>query len=47
LALRSYKQESADFADSYIAYSNCRFGCDHTVTFDKKAAKLNRVKLLV
>lgn len=29
-----------DFADSLIAATNQAHGCDHTVTFDRKAARL-------
>jgi predicted nucleic-acid-binding protein len=36
-SFRSYG-EGADFADSLIAAVNRRFGCQRTVTFDRKAA---------
>jgi predicted nucleic-acid-binding protein len=29
----------ADFADALIATTNRRLGCEHTVTFDRKAAR--------
>jgi len=35
-ALREY-QGGSDFADSLIAAVNRRLGCEHTVTFDRKA----------
>jgi predicted nucleic-acid-binding protein len=45
-ALRGYSQDGADFADHYIAYLNAKNGCEYTVTFDKKASKLNYFRLL-
>ena len=38
-ALRQYRAGS-DFADALIAVVNQREGCEHTVTFDRKAARL-------
>lgn len=32
-------QTGADFADSFIAAVNRRLGCEHTVTFDRKASR--------
>ncbi len=37
-ALHEY-QAGADFADALIATTNLRLGCEHTVTFDRKAAR--------
>jgi predicted nucleic-acid-binding protein len=37
-ALHEY-QGGGDFADSMIASINRRLGCEHTVTFDRKAAR--------
>lgn len=37
-SLREY-QTGADFADSFIAAVNRRLGCEHTVTFDRKASR--------
>lgn len=41
-----YKNNGADFADNYIGHLNKHHGCENTVTFDKRAAKLNYFKLL-
>jgi predicted nucleic-acid-binding protein len=35
-ALRQY-EDGADFADSLIAASNARAGCEYTATFDRRA----------
>lgn len=45
-ALRAFETGNGDFSDAIIAYSNQLQGCEHTVTFDKKAAKLKPMKLL-
>lgn len=45
-SLSGYKNDGADFADNYIAHMNYASGCDYTVTFDKKAAKLRYFKSL-
>jgi predicted nucleic-acid-binding protein len=37
-ALREYRA-GADFADALIATVNRRLGCEHTATFDRKAAR--------
>jgi predicted nucleic-acid-binding protein len=37
-SFREY-QDGADFADSLIAAVNRRLGCEHTVTFDRKAGR--------
>jgi predicted nucleic-acid-binding protein len=37
-SFREY-QAGGDFADAFIAAVNRRLGCDHTVTFDRKAAR--------
>ncbi len=38
-ALRRYSQANADFADCLIERSAYAAGCEHTVTFDARAAK--------
>src|SRR3990167_3805059 len=45
-SISGYKNDGADFADHYIAHLNHAIGCDFTVTFDKKAAKLKYFKSL-
>jgi len=46
-ALTSYQTTSADFADALIAEGGLQAGCRRTVTFDKAAAKLPGMLLLV
>lgn len=36
----------ADFADAMLALTNERAGCDYTASFDRKAARLNQIRLL-
>jgi len=43
-SLWGYKHTGADFADHYIASVNAHYGCEYTVTFDKKASKLKHFK---
>lgn len=45
-SLSGYKNDGADFADHYISHLNHINGCEYTVTFDKKAAKLKYFKLV-
>ena len=45
-ALRVYDANSADFCDALIGQANIHSGCEHTVTFDKKAASLPGFDLL-
>ena len=45
-ALRAYDANSADFCDALIGQANIHCGCEHTVTFDKKAASLPGFDLL-
>ncbi len=45
-ALRAYDADSADFCDALIGQANIHSGCEHTVTFDKKAASLPGFDLL-
>lgn len=45
-SLWGYKHVGADFADHYIASLNTNHGCEHTVTFDKKAARLKHFRHL-
>jgi len=39
-ALRAFDANNADFCDALIGQGNTHSGCEHTVTFDKKAASL-------
>jgi len=45
-AWQSYAREGADFADCLIAAVDLASGCEVTVTFDRKAAKLDGFRLL-
>ena len=45
-ALRVYDANRADFCDALIGQANIHSGCEHTVTFDKKAASLPGFDLL-
>jgi len=45
-ALRVFQDGSADFADCLIERLANRAGCDHTVTFDGRAAKTAGMTLL-
>ena len=45
-AIVVFEQSSAGFTDCLLARTNAAVGCDHTVTFDRKAAKLQGFKLL-
>lgn len=45
-ALKGYKDTKADFSDHYIIHLNHEYGCDYTVTFDKKAGKLPLASML-
>jgi len=45
-ALVEYRAGPADFADCLIGQTNRTADCSHTVTFDRKAAKLDTFKLL-
>lgn len=42
-----YREYSADFADCLLGELHRSNGCDHTVTFDKKASQLPSFKRLV
>jgi predicted nucleic-acid-binding protein len=46
LALADYRRGPAGFTDCLIGYVNRTAECTHTVTFDRKAAKLSGFKLL-
>ena len=46
LALKSFENGDADFADYLVGHSNKTSGCDYTITFDKSAAKHINFKLL-
>lgn len=45
-AIADFEMSSAGFVDCLLARTNETSGCDHTVTFDRKAAKLDGFKLL-
>lgn len=45
-ALEEFRVGSADFSDCLLGQANLTSGCTHTVTFDRKAAKLAGFKLL-
>ena len=45
-SLWGYQHKGADFADHYIANINKHAGCEYTVTFDKKAARVEHFKQL-
>lgn len=46
-ALRLYRQSKADYADALIGVSNKVAGCELTITFDKKASKLDVFRDLI
>lgn len=46
IALGRFELQGYDFADALIALMNHAHGCDTTITFDRKAAKLNGFRLL-
>jgi predicted nucleic-acid-binding protein len=45
-SLKVFKKKAADFADCLIAQTNLDKGCEHTVTFDKKASSSVGYRLL-
>ena len=45
-ALADYESSAAGFVDCLLARTNAAIGCEHTVTFDRKAAKLKGFELL-
>lgn len=45
-AVKDYRRGTADFADCLLVRVNAASGCTHTVTFDRKAAKLAGFELL-
>ena len=45
-AVHHYAGSTADFADCLIARSAHKAGCDHTVTFDRKAAETASMRLI-
>lgn len=45
-ALRAFDANTADFCDALAGQINVSNGCEHTVTFDRKAAKLPCFDLL-
>lgn len=45
-AVKDYRSGTADFADCLLVRVNSAAGCSHTVTFDRRAAKLEGFQLL-
>ena len=45
-ALRAFDANNADFCDALIGQANIHSTCEHTVTFDKRAASLPGFDLL-
>jgi predicted nucleic-acid-binding protein len=45
-AIVFFEQLSAGVTDCLLARTNAATGCDHTITFDRKAAKLQGFNLL-
>ena len=45
-ALRDFALGKADFSDYLIAHMNQASGCEHTITFDKKASSHRLFRLL-
>ena len=45
-AVKDYRRGAADFADCLLVRVNAATGCTHTVTFDRRAAKLPGFELL-
>jgi predicted nucleic-acid-binding protein len=45
-ALRLYRAAAASFSDALLAQINLAAGCDSTLTFDRKAARLDGVTLI-
>lgn len=45
-AVKDYRSGTSDFADCLLVRVNSAAGCSHTVTFDRKAAKLKGFELL-
>lgn len=46
LALGTFKTSTVDYADVVIAQAGKRAGCDETVTFDRRAARGAKMRLL-
>lgn len=40
LSITDYKNSSADLSDILIGYIGKKYGCDHTISFDKEALNL-------
>jgi predicted nucleic-acid-binding protein len=45
-ALEEFRRSAVEFADCLLARTNASAGCEHTVTFDRRAAKLAGFHLL-
>ncbi len=46
LAVADFEKSGGGFVDCLLARTNTAVGCEHTITFDRKAAKLPGFKLL-
>jgi predicted nucleic-acid-binding protein len=46
LAVTDFEKSGGGFVDCLLARTNAAVGCEHTITFDRKAAKLPGFKLL-
>lgn len=46
LALAAYQTGEADFADGLLSLTNRAHGCETTVTFDRKAGRLETMRLI-
>jgi predicted nucleic-acid-binding protein len=46
-SLQGYREKTVDFSDHYITHANVLHGCEYTITFDKKAARLDHAQLLM
>ncbi len=45
-AVTDFEKSTAGFVDCLLAKTNASDGCEHTITFDRRAAKLPGFKLL-
>jgi predicted nucleic-acid-binding protein len=45
-ALRAYRTTGVDYSDCLVATTNAAAGCTETVTLDRKAARLDGLRLL-
>jgi predicted nucleic-acid-binding protein len=45
-ALKTYRIGKADFSDALLGETNKSYGCETTITFDKKASETDTFQLL-